>query len=145
MFNPRDIFQKISYIQYPLLLIAMFYVFRPYYLGFDTLWENYNYGLIFMGLGISFSTLQDTTKTQNKLSKKIWEHPKKGKIALVIMGLMALYFVLIGLFGIYISNSEVLQQISFGMLVLGIGLIGMLKSAIEMFENHRLDKNANVQ
>ncbi|MEO6814774.1 MAG: hypothetical protein ABI172_12655 [Ginsengibacter sp.] len=145
MFNPRDIFQKISYIQYPLLLIAMFYVFRPYYLGFDTLWENYNYGLIFMGLGISFSTLQDTTKTQNKLSKKIWEHPKKGKIALVIMGLIALYFVLIGLFGIYISNSEVLQQISFGMLVLGIGLIGMLKSAIEMFENHRLDKNANVQ
>jgi hypothetical protein len=145
MFNPRDIFQKISYIQYPLLLIAMFYVFRPYYLGFDTLWENYNYGLIFMGLGISFSTLQDTTKTQNKLSKKIWEHPKKGKIALVIMGLMALYFVLIGLFGIYISNSEVLQQISFGMLVLGIGLIGMLKAAIEMFENHRLDKNANVQ
>ena len=145
MFNPRDIFQKISYIQYPLLLIAMFYVFRPYYLGFDTLWENYNYGLIFMGLGISFSTLQDTTKTQNKLSKKIWEHPKKGKIALVIMGLMALYFVLIGLFGIYISNSEVLQQISFGMLVLGIGLIGMLKSAIDMFENHRLDKNANVQ
>jgi hypothetical protein len=145
MFNPRDIFQKISYIQYPLLLIAMFYVFRPYYLGFDTLWENYNYGLIFMGLGISFSTLQDTTKTQNKLSKKIWEHPKKGKIALVIMGLMALYFVLIGLFGIYISNSEVLQQISFGMLVLGIGLIGMLKSAIDMFENHRLDKNAKVQ
>ena len=145
MFNPRDIFQKISYIQYPLLLIAMFYVFRPYYLGFDTLWENYNYGLIFMGLGISFSTLQDTTKTQNKLSKKIWEHPKKGKIALVIMGLIALYFVLIGLFGIYISNSEVLQQISFGMLVLGIGLIGMLKAAIEMFENHRLDKNANVQ
>lgn len=145
MFNPRDIFQKISYIQYPLLLIAMFYVFRPYYLGFDTFWENINYGLIFMGLGISFSTLQDTTKTQNKLSKKIWEHPKKGKIALVIMGLMALYFVLIGLFGIYISNSEVLQQISFGMLVLGIGLIGMLKSAIEMFENHRLDKNANVQ
>lgn len=140
MFNTRNVFHKISYVQYPLVLIGMFYAFKPYYEGFDTIWENYNYTLIFFGLGVSFSTLQDTTKVQNKFSKKIWENSKKGKLALVIAGLMALSFVLMGLFGIYSSKNEVLQQVSFGMLVLGIGLIGMLKASIEMFENHRLDK-----
>ncbi|MEO9020691.1 MAG: hypothetical protein ABI237_13730 [Ginsengibacter sp.] len=144
MFNPRNVFQIISYIQYPMMLIAMFYVLKPYFLGFDTIWENYNYTLIFMGLAFSFSTLQDTTKTQNKFSKKIWENPEKGKTALVIFGLMALCFLLLGFFGIYISKSEILQQVSFGMIVLGIGLIGVLKSAIEMFENHRLDKKGTA-
>ena len=60
---------------------------------------------------------------------------------LIALTSMALFLLIIGLYGIYNSKSEVLEQMSFGIIVLGIGLIGMLKSAIEMFENHRLDKN----
>jgi len=45
---------------------------------------------------------------------------------------------------LYFSKDEIPNNITFGILVLGIGVIGMLKSAIEMFENHRKDKNANV-
>ncbi|MEO6948934.1 MAG: hypothetical protein ABI123_04840 [Ginsengibacter sp.] len=141
MFNPRDLFQKISYAQYPMMLIGLFYAFKPYVVGLDTIWENYNLAFIFMGLGISFSTLQDTTKTQNKISRKIWENPKKGKRVLVFLACMALFLILYGLYGIYISKSDALEQVSFGIIVFGIGLIGMLKAAMEMFENHRLDKN----
>jgi len=137
----RDFFHYISYLQYPLMLIAVYYGIRPYIDGFDTVWTNYNNMLIFMGLGISFSTLQDTRKTQNKVSKKIWESPVKGKIFLAFLSLLILFFILIGLYGIYISDSDILQQLSFGTIVVGIGLIGMLKAAIEMFENHRLDKD----
>ena len=144
MFNPRDVFQKISYLQYPLILVAMYYVLKPYFIGFDTIWENYNYAMIFMGLGISFSTLQDTKKTQNKFSRKTWENPKKGKLALIIIASLGLFVILIGLYGLYISTSEVLKQMSFGAIVLGIGIVGLLKAAIEMFENHRLDKKAEV-
>ena len=144
MFNPRDVFQKISYLQYPLMLVAMYYVLKPYFIGFDTIWENYNYAMIFMGLGISFSTLQDTKKTQNKFSRKTWENPKKGKLALIIIASLGLFVILIGLYGLYISTSEVLKQMSFGAIVLGIGIVGLLKAAIEMFENHRLDKKAEV-
>ena len=140
MFNPRDIFHKISYAQYPLMFIAVIYALKPYISGFESFFENYNYTLIFMGLAISFSTLQDTTKTQNKLSRKTWENPRKGKRVLVLMGCMALFFLLAGLYGMYVSKIDGLQQVSLGLLVLGIGLIGMLKSATEMFENHRLDK-----
>lgn len=94
-----------------------------------------------MGLGISFSTLQDTTKTQNNFSKRVWESPKKGKIALLIMSMMSLSTILFGVYGLYVSEKESIKELSFGFIVLGIGLIGLLKTAIEVFENHRKDKN----
>ncbi len=144
----KNIFQYISYLQYPLMLIALFFVFKPYLNGFkitseqvDSIIRNFNSSLIFMGLGISFSTLQDTTKTQNDFSKRIWESPKKGKIALLIISMMALSTILFGIYGLYISERESIKELSFGFIVLGIGLIGLLKTAIEMFENHRKDKN----
>jgi len=93
-----------------------------------------------MCLGISCSTLQDTSKTQYELSKKIWENPKKGNIAITIIAMLALFIILTGLFGIYISKSEIIKQLSYGIIVLGIGFIGLLKAAIEMFKNHRLVK-----
>lgn len=147
--NYRKIFQLISYLQYPLMLMGLFYALVPYLKGFDYLkknpdiiFENYNYTLIFMGLGISISTLQDTTKTQNNFSKKIWENPKKGKIAIGILSIMTFATIAIGIFGYFISVNEKLQQLSIGILIFGIGLIGFLKTALEVFENHRLDKNA---
>lgn len=141
MFNPKKVFEKISYLQYPAMLLGLFFTIKPYFVGFDTIWENYNYALIFIGLGISLSTLQDTNKTQNNLSKKIWQDPKKGKIAIVGIAILAAAFIIVGLYGLYVSPNEVLKQLAFGTIVLGIGLIGMLKSAIEIFENHRVDKN----
>ena len=82
--NFKTFFHYISYIQYPLMLIATYFVLSPYINEIeqlkknpDLLFKNLNLTLIFMGLGISFSSLQDTSKTQNKFSKKIWENPKK--------------------------------------------------------------------
>ena len=99
--------------------------------------------LVFLGLAISLSTLQDTTTNQNKLSKNVWESPKKGKIAITIMSLATLAFITLGLIGFLNTKENVHKEISFGLIVLGIGMIGLLKAAIEMFENHRKDKNPN--
>ncbi len=140
MFNPRRTFEIISYLQYPAMLAALYYVIKPYFVGFDTMWENCNFALIFMGLGISLSTLQDTTRTQDDFSKRIWENPKKGKIFLILMAMTAVFFILVGFVGLYISSNEILSKLAIGIIVLGIGLIGMLKAAMELFENHRLDK-----
>ncbi|MEO5968146.1 MAG: hypothetical protein ABIP68_06375 [Ferruginibacter sp.] len=145
MLNTRQVFHLISYLQYPMMVVAIFYVLKPYFNGFEKIWEDYNYALIFMGLAVTLSTLQDTTKTQNKLSKNIWQNPKKGKMALFVLGLMALFFILYGMYGIYVSTNEVLEQVSYGIFVMGMGLIGMLKAAMEMYENHRLDKHPPVK
>ena len=99
-----------------------------------------NYVLILFGVALSFSTLQDTNKTQNKFSRKIWENPVKGKIALIVISISAFAFVVIGLFTLYYSKTDNSENISVGITVLGIGLVGLLKSALEMFENHRTDK-----
>lgn len=147
--NYRKFFQIVSYLQYPLMLIGIYFVIKPYLKGIDFLknnpdiiFENFNYTLIFMGLGISFSTLQDTTKTQNNFSKKIWQNFKKGTLFIGLIAFFTFGILIFGIFGYFVSPNEKLQQLSFGTIVFGIGLIGFLKVALEVFENHRLDKNS---
>lgn len=146
--NFKLVFQYISYLQYPLMLVALYFSFIPYLSGLEKLrenptllFDNLNSALIFMGLGISFSSLQDTTKAQNKLSLNIWQNPKKGKIAIILMCMMILLFLLFGLIGYFSSEKGVLKDMSVGIIVLALGMFGFLKSAIEMFENHRKDKS----
>ena len=122
------------------MVAGLIYSFMPFLNGFESVWEYYNNTLIFMGVGISLSTLQDTTKMQNELSRKVWENPKSGKLFLGIISASALLMILVGFYGLYSAEDTVLEELSLGVLVLGIGLIGLLKSAIELFENHRLDK-----
>lgn len=138
MRNMKQLFQAISYLQYPLLLVAMGYMLYPYFAGFDRFWPAVNDALIFAGLGVGFSTLQDTTKTQNDFSKRIWQDPRKGTIALAAIAAMTLLFLLLGIYGLYVARPGILKEVSFGTLTLGLGYIGMLKAAIEMHEHHRI-------
>ena len=130
------------------MVLALFFSIKPYLGGIENLaknpsilLENYNYTLIFLGLGISFSSLQDTTKTQNDFSKKIWENPKKGKRAIILICFMLVLFLSYGMFGYFITENDRIKELSFGSIVFSIGLIGFLKTALEVFENHRTDKN----
>ena len=146
MTKAKDVFHSISYLQYPILLVSLYYYF--YFIlslaNKPLEWVELNNALVFYGISLSLSTLQDTTKTQNNFSKKIWQNPKKGKVALVIIGLMAIIFMIIGIIGFLDSKESIHKEISFGLIVLGIGLIGLLKAAGEMFENHRVDKNESI-
>lgn len=75
-------FQYLSYLQYPLLIIALYFTSESliYDLDKNQVLESLNKGLLFIGLGISFSTLQDITKTQNKLSRVVYQNPKYAKM-----------------------------------------------------------------
>ncbi|MFT4834300.1 MAG: hypothetical protein ACJA2C_000855 [Marinoscillum sp.] len=130
------------------MLVGLYFAFEPYLQGIDRLiespellFQSINSALIFMGLGISFSSLQDTTKTQNEFSKKVWESPRKGKIMISLMSLMILFLLIFGLTGYYSVEKGILKDLSLGFIVLGLGMFGFLKAAFEMFENHRKDKN----
>jgi hypothetical protein len=129
------------------MLIALYFAFSPYLQGMEKLKENpdllfhsLNSVLIFMGLGVSFSSLQDTTKTQNKFSKDIWENPKKGKITIAIISLLIFLVLVMGLIGYLSAGNGILKDLSIGFIVFGLGMFGFLKAAVEMFENHRKDK-----
>jgi len=141
--TPKKFFHLISYLQYPLMMVALFFVIQPYLRGFDAAFEDFNKVLqginktfIFMGLGISFSTLQDTTKTQNEFSRKIWEDPKKSRRFLTLFSVSILVILSFGIFAYFSSSESAIKEVSFGAIVLGIGMVGMLKSAIVMADYH---------
>jgi O-antigen/teichoic acid export membrane protein len=125
----------------------MYFAIKPYLGEFDVneekvriIFKSLNNMLIFMGLGISFATLQDTNKTSLRLEKKIWANPKKGKLLIIIILLSTLLALVFGVFGYFISKNENLKELSIGTIVFGIGLLGVLKTAIEVFDSHRKDK-----
>ena len=130
------IFHKVSYLQYPLMGVAMLFALQPYFNGFEDVFGSFNKMLMFMGLSISFSTLQDTTKTQNKLSLRIYQNPTYSKYFLIYVGVMILFFIALGIIGLLGTENSKLQELSLGMIVMGIGMIGMLKSVFEMAKNH---------
>jgi hypothetical protein len=104
-------------------------------------WTELNYSLILYGISVSFATLQDTKKTSLKFEKKIWENPKKGKIVIIIVSILIFSLLAFGIFGYFITSNKIMKEVSFGIIVLGIGFIGLLKTALEIFENHRTNKN----
>ena len=57
-----------------------------------------------------------------------------------MMSITCLIFLTIGLLGVFVFDDTELNELSYGFLALGIAYIGMTKGAMEMFENHRLDK-----
>ena len=80
MKSPRQIFHIVSYLQYPLIVFSLFQ-YIPFILSLAKGapdWDALNFALTIYGVSISFSTLQDTTKVQNKFSKNIWENPNQG-------------------------------------------------------------------
>ena len=144
MKSPRQIFHIVSYLQYPLIVFSLFQ-YIPFILSLAKGapdWDALNFALTIYGVSISFSTLQDTTKVQNKFSKNIWENPRKGKFMIIMLACTSLFFILTGLLLFVLGDPEGFGRIAIGILVLGIGLLGMLKAALEIFENHRLDKVA---
>ena len=140
--NARQVFQWLSYLQYPALLVAFAYAARPLFNGMAGALDAYNSALLYAGVGVGMSSLQDPAKTQNRMSKKVWEDPRKGGLMLWLISAQALLPILLGLLGAALAPTTALSQLALGMVAFGLGMIGLLKTAIEMREHHRLDKQS---
>ena len=140
MERTRKIFHLVSYLQYPFVIAGSWFIISPLIFKTGDFWQGYNNALIFFGLGISLSTLQDTSKTQNSFSKKVWESPRKGKFFIGMFSVAILIFLGAGLYFYLKETESIMKEVSIGLIVLGIGSISMLKSMIEMREHHRKDK-----
>ncbi|MDL5367810.1 hypothetical protein QSH18_19570 [Xanthomonas sp. NCPPB 2654] len=138
--GPRAWFQMLSYLQYPAMVAAAIYAARPLFNGMAGVFDDWNYALLYAGVGVGLSSLQDPTRTQNKISHSIWQDPRKGRLALWLLSIEALVPIVIGLVGAYLASSTPLNQLSLGLVAFGLGMVGLLKTAIEMFEHHRLDR-----
>ena len=143
----RDVFQWLSYLQYPAMLVALGYVFKSGLAlasaksaGLMPVYDDWNYALLYAGVGIGLSSLQDPTKTQNEISRKVWQDPRKGRWMLMLLATYALGAMALGLIGAYLADNTVVNQLSLGLVAFGLGMVGLLKTAIEMREHHRVDR-----
>lgn len=136
--NPRDLFQAVSYLQYPFMLLALAYCFKPFLTGLAGMLEDYNRALLYAGIGIGLSSLQDPTRMQNEVSRRVWQDPRKGRAMLWFIGGMSFAAIVAGLVGVNVASTRAISEVSMGMLSLGLGLLGMLRTAIDMFEHHRV-------
>lgn len=136
----RAVFQALSYLQYPAYLVALGYAARPLFTRAGML-DDWNYALLYAGVAVGLSSLQDPRKTQNKVSLRVWQDPVKGRRMLWLLAAEALLPIAVGLAGAYLAPSTALNQLSLGLVAFGLGMVGLLKTAIEMFEHHRLDRN----
>lgn len=151
MNDPKRLFHLVSYLQYPCMLLGLFYCYKPvitnlegFMNNIDALLVEFNKALVFIGLGTSLSTLQDTTKVQNKFSQRIYDNPRKTKFFLWIMMIQSVIYITLGLIGLF-GSIKFLQELSFGLIALGVGFIGMLKSAIEMADYQRKKQLASKE
>lgn len=136
--DTKQSFQVISYLQYPLMIAGLVYCFKPLLFSeLSKLFADLNIALALFGIGLSFSTLQDTTKTQNEFSKSIYKNPRYSKWFLIAIFIQVLLFSILGLIGLFQSDTSPLKEIALGLISIGIGMIGMLKAAGEMADHHR--------
>lgn len=157
--NPRQVFQYLSYLQYPLLAVGLFILAHTVYTTLPIILEGGSEGnvyadlmgamasglnktLVFLGISLSFSTLQDPTKTQNKISLEVWSSPAKGKAMLAMMSVTSVVLMVFGMTAVFTYPDTIFGELGFGILTMGIAYVGILRVAIDMFEHHRSDRNS---
>lgn len=150
--SARDFFQWLSYLQYPAMLVALGYIFKSGLAlgangdgGLGAVFDDWNYALLYAGIGIGLSSLQDPTRTQNTMSLRVWQDPRKGRWMLGLLAFYALGAMAVGLIGAYRAETTLVNQLSLGLVAFGLGMVGLLKTAIEMREHHRLDRTPRLQ
>ena len=143
MLNKKN-FHSISYLQYPFTLSTPIVILYPLILDFDSVIKNpevllglINSMFVLMGIGIGFSTLQDTSKVQNEVSRKVWSDKKKANFFIGVFSFTTVMMLGAGLFGFFFFDNSNFSELSLGLIVFGISMLGLLKAALEMAENHQ--------
>ena len=126
------IFHYISFIKYPLMLLGVFFSYRPLFFpdASPGMFADQNTALIFIGLALSLDSLKDYNKL-TWLDKKVYHRPKVAQGYFFIAGIIIAFFIGVGIWGYFIAADTPVGELSFGLIVLAIGMIGLLKSGID--------------
>ena len=98
--------------------------------------EDLNNGLLFIGIALSFASLVDTNK-RTKIGDYVYGHPRRAKIWIGYLCILILILFGIGIYGQFFSEKPALKNLASGFLVLGIGVLGMLRMTLEIIKTYR--------
>ena len=134
---------QIRLLQYPFLLIALYYCSEPIFLGIDTfstydLTTNYNLCLLFAGIGLSFTSLADITK-RTKIGNKLFGKRKNAKLWLIYVGVLIITTFILAVDAKFFSNNQNFNEFAIGLFVFGIGMIGLLRMQLEIIKTYQTE------
>ena len=137
--NYKKVFNLISYLRFPFFLWGIYFLIRFFIVlksGHNG-WEQINNFLILTGIGLAFASLKDPARKTNLISKRIWKNQSVGILMIVFISLFICALILLGLSTLFFSNSYRSESVAVGMIVLGIGMIGYLKYAVERINSQK--------
>jgi hypothetical protein len=62
---------------------------------------------------------------------------------LILFALNAAAMLIVGIYGFLAASKSIINEVSFGLLMLAIGYMRLMKTAMEMFGNFRSDKRVS--
>lgn len=135
------VFHYVSFLQYPFLIAALYYSYKPIIIGIDSfekaeLIANYNLVLLFFGIAFSFTSLADITK-RTKLGDKIFGKPKNAKRWLIYVCALILITFALAIYTLFFPADEMLKELSIGLFVFGIGIVGLLRMNLEIIKTYQ--------
>jgi len=119
----------------------LYYCYEPIFKGIKTfsvtdLAKNYNLALLFMGIGLSFTSLADISK-RTKLGDKIFGKRKIAKRWIIYIGLLIITIFTLAIIAKFFTNNQAFNEVSIGLFVLGIGMIGLLRMNLEIIKTYQ--------
>lgn len=135
--NSKKIFGLISYLSLPFYLWGVYFLIKFIQVEMDgnNGWEELNNTLVLIGIGLTLASLKDANRGSNAISKRIWE---KHTISVMLVSIISLSIGVLIMFGLsimFFSQTYRSEAIAVGMIVLGIGMIGYLKYAVERIDS----------
>lgn len=131
----------ISFLQYVFIAIALYYCYEPLFKGvrnfnIDMIIHNYNLGLLFLGVALSFASLADVNK-RTKIGDKIFGKEKRAKLWLTLVCFLIVIVFVLGILCKFFMKDQALNNLSVGIFVFGIGMLGLLRMNLEIIKSYQ--------
>lgn len=129
----NKIFHYVSYFRIVLIIWGCCYAYPEIFFPTANMAENIRTGLLLCGLGMSFDTMKDDTKTR-KQAKDFYKNEKLIKNMLIFWSTMFLLVILLSFVFIF-AIKEI--NLGYGILAFGVGGVSLMKTEYNRFNLHR--------
>ena len=123
-------FHWLSFLQFPMLIIAAYNFLSPFWQEDTAPLDSVTNALLWIGLAMSFSALADVPENSN-WRRKLRDNSRMMKLWLFLMGFMILLIFVVAAVGLVYGHQET-RNLWISLLVVGIGMLGLMRMSLDI-------------